>query len=165
MPVSVLHLVGSPTSKFYYDLSVMYAGGCVDCEALDRSEFAHAIALVAPGGWSFPRDLSSAGIAEAATMTLGEALQRIEQMRFDVCVPHMFCQEGYTRYRALVELLQVELLGCGSECCGLTVDKFMTKRVLQAAGVRCPGAELLLRDECADVPAVAARVLESRSPP
>jgi D-alanine-D-alanine ligase len=162
----VYHLVGSPTSKFYFDLSVMYAQNCVACEDLDREKFVHRIALVHLGGqWSFPADLSSKGIASAPKLSMAEALVQLEQEKVDVCLPHMFCQEGYVRYRALIEMLKVELLGCSAECCGLTVDKYLTKQTLVAAHVKCPGAELLLRDHCPDVQATAEHLVATRPLP
>merc|ERR1711920_480721 len=84
----------------------------------------------------------------------------------DVVVPHMFCMSGMTRYRALCEMLGIEVLGCSSDTCSIANDKFLTKQVCAGAGVPVPKAELLLKgSDGQDVHAAARRVLELRSPP
>eukprot|EP00420_Gonyaulax_spinifera_P032869 CAMPEP_0197882744 /NCGR_PEP_ID=MMETSP1439-20131203/9796_1 /TAXON_ID=66791 /ORGANISM="Gonyaulax spinifera, Strain CCMP409" /LENGTH=61 /DNA_ID=CAMNT_0043502415 /DNA_START=53 /DNA_END=235 /DNA_ORIENTATION=+ len=54
-PIQVLHLMGSPTSTFYFDLSVMYGRTAAEFEGLDRVNFVHKFAVVfTDGRWGFP---------------------------------------------------------------------------------------------------------------
>jgi len=66
-----------------------------------------------------------------------------------------------TRYRALCEMLGIEVLGCGPETCTIGQDKFLTKAVCQVAGVPCPKGELLRKDlHGVDMTATAKQMLE-----
>merc|ERR1719281_2120744 len=84
----------------------------------------------------------------------------------DVVMPHMFCMEGMTRYRALCEMLGIEIVGCSSDTCSVANDKFLTKQTCAAAGVPVPAGQLLQKAKHGqDLLATARRVLEKRSPP
>jgi len=170
-PTHVLHLLGSPTSKFYFDLSVMYGRTCAECGDLDKKNFVHQYAVVYLNGkWGFPAKLDEAAVAEAeaGALNLGAAMEKIEAMKpaVDVVVPHMFCLEGMTRYRSLCDMLGVEVLGCSPETCAIGQDKFLTKAVCQVAGVPCPKGELLRKDvHGVDLAATARGLLERQSAP
>jgi len=167
----VLHLLGSSTSQFYFDLSMMYGRSCAECKELDRAKFEHQFAVVNLNGkWSFPKALDSVSVEEAKknAVGIGAAMARIEAMQpsVDVVMPHMFCLEGMTCYRGICEMLNVEVLGCPSDVCALGQDKFLTKAVCQAAGVPCPKGELLRIDvHGKDVEATAKQLLERQSVP
>jgi D-alanine-D-alanine ligase len=167
-PVRVVHMLGG-TSKFYFDLSIMYGRTAAEFEGLDREHFSHEFIVVFPDGrWAFPQSLDSASLAAATRIPMGEALGKMEAMvpPIDVVVPHMFCMSGMTRYRALCEMLGIEVLGCSSETCSIANDKFLTKQVCAEAGVPVPKAELLQRGlDGKDSHASARRVLDVRSPP
>jgi D-alanine-D-alanine ligase len=99
---------------------------------------------------------------------LGEALAKIEFMEppIDVVMPHMFDFKGMTRYRALIEMLNIEVLGNPPDVCSIGEDKFLTKAVCQLAGVPVPKAQLLRKEtHGADVVATAKQILETRSAP
>jgi len=84
----------------------------------------------------------------------------------DVVVPHMFCMPGMTRYRAVCEMLGIEVLGCSSDTCSIANDKYLTKQVCAAAGVPVPKAEMLQRSSHGqDLSAAARDVLNVRQPP
>lgn len=167
----VLHLIGSSTSKWYFDLSIIYGRTAIECPELDRSSFVHRpVVLFTNGKWGFPGKLDEAGLAEAEKKALdfGEAMAMIQNMTpaVDVCVPHMFCVEGLTRYRTLVDLLGIELLGCSGEVCAVAQDKFVTKAVCEAGGVPVPKGDLLRNDvHGKDVTATARMVLEKHTAP
>ncbi|CAE7501569.1 ddl [Symbiodinium pilosum] len=55
----------------------------------------------------------------------------------------MFCVEGMTRYRSLVDLLQIPMLGNHEYTIWLATDKAITKQLLAANGVSVPKGELL----------------------
>lgn len=144
----VLHLVGSRQDAFYYDLSILYAKACDDCDKLDRERFEFMFALVdMDGRWSFPSDLSEESRAAAPRMPMASALSQLGTMGIDVMVPHMFCVEGMTRYRSLFDLLHIPYLGNREYTVWPATDKATTKQLLDAAGVRVPKGELLIRGQ------------------
>jgi D-alanine-D-alanine ligase len=167
-PVRVMHMMGG-TSKFYFDLSTMYGRTASEFEGLDREQFSHEFVVVFPDGrWCFPEAMDSASLAKAEKLTMGSALAHMEAMvpPIDVVVPHMFCMPGMTRYRALCEMLGIEVLGCSSDTCTIANDKYLTKSVCAEAGVPVPKAELHQRSiDSKDLHAAARGVLEQRSPP
>eukprot|EP00421_Protoceratium_reticulatum_P012028 CAMPEP_0168401136 /NCGR_PEP_ID=MMETSP0228-20121227/22953_1 /TAXON_ID=133427 /ORGANISM="Protoceratium reticulatum, Strain CCCM 535 (=CCMP 1889)" /LENGTH=95 /DNA_ID=CAMNT_0008414689 /DNA_START=1 /DNA_END=285 /DNA_ORIENTATION=+ len=90
-PFRVLHLMGSPTSSFYFDLSVMYGRTATECQALDRKAFQHEHAVVFTDGfWAFPETMDAASLEAAQRFSLGTALAKIESLSppVDVVVPH-----------------------------------------------------------------------------
>lgn len=149
----VVHLMGSAVSAYYESLSTFYAQGCVDGaqDELTRAHFDFAFAIVhatADGPrWSFPAELSEKAIAAAPRLTHAEGVQCLAAIDADVCVPHMFCYPGMTTYRALLDMLGVPILGCPPACMALATDKFQTRAVVAAAGVRVPTGELLRAGE------------------
>jgi len=167
-PVRVMHMLGG-TSKFYFDLSTMYGRTAAEFEGLNREQFSHEFVVVFPDGrWAFPKSMGSASLAKAQRFGMGQALAHMEAMvpPVDVVVPHMFCMQGMTRYRALCEMLDIEVLGCSSDTCSVANDKYLTKQICAAAGVPVPKADLLQKgSDGQDLQASARRVLESRNPP
>jgi D-alanine-D-alanine ligase len=163
-----MHMMGG-TSKFYFDLSVMYGRTAAEFEGLDRQQFSHEFVVVFPDGqWAFPESMHSKSVENAKRMKMGQALARMEGMSppIDVVMPHMFCMEGMTRYRALCEMMGIEVLGCSSDTCSVANDKFLTKQTCAAAGVPVPSAQYLQKARHGqDLLATARQVLENRSPP
>jgi len=169
--IRVLHLCGSPTSSFYFDLSVLYARTCTEFEGLNSEAFEHTFAIVFTSGkWAFPENLKDTTVkeAEANTMGVGAAIARIEAQDppLDVVVPHMFCLAGMTHYRGLVEVLGVELLGCSAQTCAVGQDKFLTKAICTAEGVPVPRGDLLRKEaHGTDTLSSARKILESWTAP
>lgn len=165
----MLHLMGSPTSEFYFDLSVMYGRTAAEFEGLDREAFKHEFAVVfTDGKWAFPPALDTASLQSAEKLTMPAALSLIEAKdpKVDVVMPHMFCVEGMTRYRALAEMLGLEVLGCPAHTCTIANDKFLTKQLCKSAGVPVPEGELLRADmHGLDVDATARDILARRATP
>jgi D-alanine-D-alanine ligase len=166
--IRVIHMMGG-TSQFYFDLSVMYGRTAAEFEGLNKQQFTHEFVVVFPDGrWAFPKSMDKASLAEAKRFTMGQAVATMENMTppIDVVMPHMFCMEGMTRYRSIVEMLGIEVLGCSSDTCSVANDKFLTKQVCEAAGVPVPKAQYLQKPtHDQDLHAMARQVLESRSPP
>lgn len=153
MVVRVLHLVGSRRSKFYYDLSVLYGKACDGCVDLDRERFEFHIAVVhLDGSWSFPSSLDEADGSDGALpprrWSFPSAVRRLAELDLDVIVPHMFCVEGMTRFRSLVDLLDIPLLGNHDHTIWLATDKAITKQILHANGIQVPQGELLQKFHC-----------------
>ena len=139
----ILHLVGSPTSVIYSELSTLYAKGCMDALA-DAAQYEFVIALVTPdGGWRFPASLQPPAVDAAKTMDMAGAVAFLAAARIDVAVPHLFCVAGMTNYRALLELLNIPYVGNPPFQMALAADKAKTRTLVEAAGVRVPQAELL----------------------
>jgi len=168
-PIRALHLLGSPTSSFYFDLSIMYGRTAIESQALDRQAFRHECAVVfGDGSWAFPQAMDPTSLEAAERFSLGAALARIEALSppVDVVVPHMFCVDGMTRYRAVCEMLGLEVLGCPAHTCTIANDKFLTKQTCQAAGVPVPRGELLRAHlHAADVEATARQILSRWTAP
>lgn len=139
----VLHLFGSSTSLYYAQLSMAYAQQAVKALAngtADRFEF--LFARVHPRGdaaalngecssssssptWSFPASMGDADLAKASGGRCGhsEGIGRIAALAIDVAVPHMFCFDGMTTYRSLLDLLDVPFVGCDAATMALSTNK------------------------------------------
>lgn len=152
MVLRVLHLAGSPVSDFHAELSRLYAEDCLRATADPPSYDVH-VAHVAPGGrWSFPADLSPAGLAGAAPLSVSRAVERIVALGVDVMVPQMFCRPGMTSYRALFDVLGIPYVGNRPEVMALTADKPRARAVVAAAGVAVPRGEVLRPGDRATLP-------------
>ena len=144
--LKIVHVCGSPVSKYYNSISVHYARQMLKgaSDAATKAAFDFHFAVVLPGGaWCLTSDLDQQTIDAAPRLSHGEALTKLAACDFDACVPHMFCWPGYTAYRALFDLLGVPLVGCSPECMALITDKQQAKAVCAAAGVPVPEGELL----------------------
>lgn len=142
----VLHLVGSPTSRFYSELSELYARGCI--AALDSPRYAFIIAFITPDGrWRFPRSLDRESIEAAEPIELARAIAILASERIDIALPHMFCPAGMTDYRALLDILRIPYLGNRPLQMAISADKAKTRAIVAAAGVGIPKGELLRRGD------------------
>ena len=132
--LSVLHLVGSAVSEFYYKLSVIYAQEVVQPKAV-KSYYA----LVHPDGfWQLGSSLDHL----SAKVSLSKMINQLPPI--DVVVPHMFCVPGMTSYRAFFEdLLGIPVVGARSDCTALATNKSHTRNIVSAAGVRVAKAQQL----------------------
>lgn len=151
-PVTVLHLVGSPTSDFYRELSELYARGCVDAVRDDRRYrfvFAH---LDPQGHWRFPPSLSARAIEDAPPRTLAQAVDWLAHAAVDIALPQMFCERGVSDIRAVLDLLAIPYLGNRPMQMAIAADKTKAKAIVAAAGVAVPAAVLLHRGDSYDGP-------------
>ena len=79
--------------------------------------------------WSFPASMDDAELARAAAPAGGnrcghtEGVWRLAAMAADVAVPHMFCLDGMTTYRGLLDLLDIPFVGCDAACMALSTNK------------------------------------------
>lgn len=145
----VLHLAGSVESEFLHNLSLLYCEGAWN--ALTE-EYPHSLlAVVAPDRtWRITSNKFQ-GLASAEVRTEKDALAWLSRSGVDAVVPHMFCTEGMTTYRAHMEALGLRLLGNPSHVCAIAHHKEQTKSILREAGVRVPGGLFITRR--ADAPA------------
>ncbi|VEP14431.1 D-alanine--D-alanine ligase [Hyella patelloides LEGE 07179] len=136
--LSVLHLVGSAVSDFYYKLSVLYAQ-----EVVQPAGVKNNYAVMSPDGlWQLGSSLDNLG----NKISLQEMINQLPQI--DVVVPHMFCVPGMTSYRAFFEdILGIPVVGAKSDCNALATNKSHTRNIVSAAGVRVAKAQQLKRGE------------------
>ena len=130
----VLHLVGSPTSSFLFELSRLYAK-----DALRPAGWDTWFAVTHPDGtWGLGRDVEAAG-----DMDLGGLLRTLP--RPELVVPHLYCRAGMTTVRGLFEeLLGCPVVGSSAFAMGVAADKIATRTIAQAAGVRVAEGEVYL---------------------
>ncbi len=128
-PARVLHMVGSATSSFYHDLSMVYARSALQPETMQ-----HTFAVVEPGGrWRAGPSLNNLG----ASVRISEFLNTLE--RPDLVVPYMFDRAGMTSFRSFFEdVLGIPVVGSEAGAAAMAADKAITKTVVGAAGVRVP---------------------------
>ena len=139
MPIlRVLHLAGSRVSKFYYNLSMVYAKDVVQPVGVSSH-----YAVVHPDGlWQLGKSLESM----SEKMSLQEMISQLPQI--DVVVPHLFCFPGMTSFRAFFEdILNLPLVGSPSHCTALATNKAQTRSVVSASGVRVAKAQQLRRGD------------------
>jgi D-alanine-D-alanine ligase len=128
-----LQLLGSPTSQFYFDLSLLY-GRHVICP--QGFELIYAIAFP-DETWCITQDIES----QEQRCSLVETIPFMQQV--DLAVPHMFCNKGLTDVRVLVEnVLGIPLVGSSGYITALAQNKHLTKQVAHAAGINVPDGEL-----------------------
>jgi D-alanine-D-alanine ligase len=152
MPLSVLHLVGSPVDDFHADLSRLYAGGCL-AALTDPERYEVHIAYVSPGGWwRFPADLGADALEVAEPMSISNALAHIVRLDADVVVPQMFCLPGMTSYRALFDVLGIPYVGNPPEVMAIAADKAKARAIVAAAGVAVPAGQVLGPGEWSSLP-------------
>lgn len=139
---TLLHLLGSPTSTYYEELSLMYARGCAS--AHDDGEFEFVFCMVHPGGMlSFPSELSPGSVDASQKFPVAEGIGRLAALQADVCQSHMFCQLGVSTYRAILDLLNIPFVGGSVDAMCLTTHKARTRAVVAEAGVPCAEGEVL----------------------
>lgn len=143
MPITVLHLVGSPVDELHAELSRLYAGACLDA-LLDPERYDVHVAYVSPdGAWRFPADLGAESLAVAEPMSIPDAVAHLVALGVDVAVPQMFCLPGMTTYRALLDLLGIPYVGNPPDVMAIAADKVKARDIVAAAGVAVPFGELL----------------------
>jgi len=144
--VKVLHMLGSPASDYYEQLSTMYARGCVNScgpTCADEYEFVFAVVHADGPSWSFPPSLEPSAIAKAPRVPISEGLLQLASLKADVAQSHMFCVQGVSTYRAILDMLSVPFIGGSVDAMTLTTHKGRSKAVVKAAGVPCAASETL----------------------
>jgi len=80
-------------------------------------------------------------------MTFPQAMEKIAELKPQAVVPHMFCLPGMTSYRALFDTMGVPIVGNPADVMALSTDKWKTKAVVAANGVKVPHAEVLRKGD------------------
>jgi len=138
----VLHLVGSCESERLYNLSMLYSSSCQS-----NGEFYFVFAVISPDKlWSFTRHLDQGALTEVDAslpqqVPIHVAITYImTELKPDVAINHMYCQLGSVHCRALMELLDIPVVGSNSDIQRITKDKVQTRALLVQGGVQMPKA-------------------------
>lgn len=136
-PLKILHVLGSPTDYFSYNVSVWYGGSF--SPDMGGGKYSFTYAIVRPNGsWSFSDDLSGVPMIESPeqierdmdddSMEITAALQHIKfVIKPDLALVHFECYKGLTAYRSLFDALDIALIGGSTESRYLAMDKLKTR--------------------------------------
>jgi len=124
-----LHLVGSPTSAFFFDLSMLYARSVVQPKG-----FEHLFVITYPNGrWSVAKSLQE----KTTQISLGEMMHQVTHVH--VAIPHLFCHKGLTSVRILFEdTLNIPLVGSSGQVLNLVQNKEWTKLIAKDSHLNVP---------------------------
>lgn len=131
----VLHLVGSPESQFFYELSLIYARN-----AFQMREFPPIYLVAFPDGeWALGDDLAG----ELDRKSLATVFAELQGREISFAVPHLFCDSGLSTVRSLIEnFLKIPLLGSSGRTGQISGSKLLTCTLAKAAGVRTAGTRV-----------------------
>ena len=123
----VYHLCGSPTSRFFYDLSLIYA----------RNTFVPAgweerfIVVEPDGKWRIGDSLRHLS-RKSSPQTIIARLHKSA-----IVVPHLFCLKGMTTYRKFFEeILCYQLVGSTGDVMAVAADKNLSRQRVKSHGVQ-----------------------------
>ena len=125
----VYHLVGSPTSDFFFELSMIYAR-----EIFLPLGWSQRFLMVYPDGkWSLGDTLGTQGELMSPNNLMASLSQDY------LVIPHMFCSAGMTLYRNFFEkILGFGLVGSSGDVLATAADKTKTKILAESIGVAVP---------------------------
>ena len=145
----VLHLLGSSTSEFYFNCSIMYARSLMMTDYPSVINNSNIFMAVHPDGrWSFPLNLDK-DMTCIKSYTTKEMIIRLEELKPDVMVQHIQCEDKY-KYNAMFEILNIPYIGSDSHVSVNIVDKGITKGILMSQGLSVPKGSIFVKgDKCA----------------
>jgi len=129
-----LQLVGSPTSKLFFRLSMLYAKEVVKPPGFDL-----LFAIAHPDStWSVSEKLPRV----SKKLSFEEMISQVREA--DIAVPHMFCHKGLTSIRIIFEdILNIPVVGSPGHTAAISQDKFLTKTICENAGILVPNGQLI----------------------
>ncbi len=123
---NIVHLRGSPTNKFFYDLSFIYSN-----DILAPPNWKQIFITIDPDKNYY---LSSKINSRGKKINITNLISRIPSK--SLIIPHLFCHSGMTDYRNYFEtFLNFRLLGSTGYTMGLAIDKHKTKKIVNRAGL------------------------------
>lgn len=154
MGPKVLHLVGSPTDTFNFEMSLMYSRSLINAKYQSAKDHVNSFAVVHPNGsWSFPsnleKDLTTIKQKQKQKITTCGAMSVVELLRPDCVVNHILCQKR-SHYIGLFEVLGIPVIGVDSQVCANITDKGTSRAVLVQGGVNVPPGQVLVRADIQD---------------
>ncbi|KAI0566129.1 D-alanine--D-alanine ligase [Gracilaria domingensis] len=144
----ILHVMGSVVNEFYETLSTRYGYECIENVGTE-DRFEHIIAHVHPSGhWSVENFINETfSKKDAARISPGAALNKIDGLGIDLILPHMFDYEGLTSVRSVFNILKIPMIGCTAEALALSTNKARTNACARVAGIRVPDFEVLRKGD------------------
>merc|ERR1711892_571355 len=147
MSHKVLHLIGSPTDEFSFNISLMYARSLASAQYETAVDHRNRYAVVHPGGyWSFPEDILLETSLSCQMFRVTEALARVQDMNPDLMVQHILCAKR-PLYNAMFEMLDIPFIGSSSQVSSNIIDKAATRALLLQAGVPVPQGVVVGRSD------------------
>ncbi|XP_031572433.1 uncharacterized protein LOC116306499 [Actinia tenebrosa] len=144
--ITILHVVGSPDSLFYFKLCIYYASSCKEFD----KHVSFRYAVIHPDGlWSFPDSLEDLG--PNGILPLDEAMANISKIKPDVLMHHLFCKRGTSEYRGILERLNFPMIGSSAQVASICQSKSQTRNVLQKHGIRVPEGRIVSKDDDIDI--------------
>ena len=129
-----LQLIGSPTSKFFFDLSLLYAKDIIKPNGYKLM----FVTAYPDASWSVSEYLHG----NLKKIAFDQMISKIKHA--DIAVPHMFCQSGLTSIRILFEeVLNIPIIGSSGHTANITQNKYLTKLICQDAGITVPDGHLI----------------------
>ena len=130
----VLHLCGSPTNEFFYNLSVIYAKD-----------------ILLPPNWEQSFLIIDPKKNYYLTKNLGQNRKKINIKDLKsiiplntLVIPHLFCKSGMTEYRDYFENeLGFSIFGSSGKTMSLTMNKYLTKDIVNKQGLKIAQGELI----------------------
>jgi len=149
--MKVLHLIGSPTTDFNFNCSLMYARSLLESSYPAVLNNNNIVALVHTSGlWSFPLgSFEDADYKTVNSVTMEEAVEIIRSLNPDVMVQHIQCERRHL-YNAIFELLNIPYIGSDAHVSANIVDKGITRAILLQAGVPVPTGLVMTKYEPQD---------------
>lgn len=124
-----LQLVGSTSSKLFFDLSILYAK-----KVTQPKGFELLFVVAYPDGkWTVTKNIEQ----RDEIITLQKMMDRVQHAA--LVIPHMFCEKGLTSLRILFEdTLQIPLVGSSGHVLKKAQDKYLTKIIAHDIGIQVP---------------------------
>lgn len=141
--------------EFNFKLNIYYSSA-LDPEK--HGEFEHVWAVIRPTDqkWSFTNDLSQVVDLVSFERIKDSSIQWLDlpsalfvltnDIKPRLAVPHLFCLEGVTRYRALLETCGIPFIGSSSQTASISMNKVLSRSVLIGMGIPCPLGVIVQKD-------------------
>ena len=140
--------------EFNFTLNIFYT---IAFNTERHNDFNHVWAVIRPTDqkWSFANNLSDIvdvkskrriSSPDVKWFNLTTALSMISNViNPNLIVPHMFCNQGATAYKAIFETMKIPFIGSSAEKTILAINKATTKAVLMEAGIPVPPGQNLTK--------------------
>ena len=152
---SILHIVGSPTDEFTFRLNLFYASSF---DVKSHPQFQHKWALVRPKDkkWTFTQDLTNFVPTDTDQLSKNSEVEWFDlpiaiavistEIRPVLVLPHLFCLDGSTKCRSLLELMGIPFIGSSSQRTVLAMNKTMTRSMMIECGIPCPPGKIIFEN-------------------
>ena len=130
----VIHLCGSPTNEFFYNLSLIYAK-----DILLPPNWEQSFLIIDPNKNYYIAKNLSTNRKEINKKNLKSIIPLNT-----LVIPHLFCKSGMTEYRDYFENeLDFSIFGSSGKTMSLTMNKYLTKDIVNKQGLKVAQGELI----------------------